>query len=569
MLGAAGIGTATFQRALAASAAAAAPITRQTIADAEWVAGITLTDQQRDMAVQILNENRELTRTFRAITFDNSLLPPYALTPLASPEAQPDPRSYDGSNPVAPPPVDATRPTSDEELAFAPIRRLAALLRARHVSSAELTQLYLDRLHRYDPLLKCVVTFTDDLALKQAAQADRELAAGHDRGPLHGIPWGLKDVLAYPGYPTTWGAPQYRDRVIDTKAAVAERLEQAGAVLIAKLATGAFAGVNFWRRGVTRNPWNPSEDAWGSSSGSAVAAAAGLVGFTIATETGGSIINPAARCGAVGLRPTHGRVSRHGCMQLCWSLDKIGPIARTADDCALVLAAIHGADPRDNGSVDRPFVWPSPRQLSTIRVGHAESDDNDDRQKDLRVLRDLGVQLVPVEKPKLLEEYDLPYGMIEGLVTIESSAVFDDLTRRGEPKGVKMWPSVWAYGPFWTGIDYLKLSLLRTKLMHQVDEVLQQCDVYLGDDGRSLTSLTGHPKIVIPVEHKPAGDYLRPRPQRLIGRLYDETTLLALAEAYQRAAALTARPPLEKFLPDIKKFHVGEEFPDETKLYDN
>jgi Asp-tRNA(Asn)/Glu-tRNA(Gln) amidotransferase A subunit family amidase len=256
-------------------------------------------------------------------------------------------------------------------------------------------------------------------------------------------------------------------------------------------------------------------------------------------------------------------------MQLCWSLDKIGPICRGADDCGLVLAAIHGADPRDNSSVDRPFVWPSSRQLATIRVGYPASEDDDDREEDFRVLRELGVQIVPVEKPKLLEEYDLPYGMIEGIVTIESSAVFEDLTRRGEPKGVKMWPSVWAYGPFWTGMDYLKLSRLRTQLMRQVDEVMQQVDVYLGDDGRSLTSLTGHPKIVFPKAYKRAGEYLEPRRQTMIGRVYDETTLLALADAYQRALKLTDRPPLEKFLADKEKFLAGEEFPDETKLYDN
>lgn len=520
------------------------------------------------MASEILSENRKLTETFRDITLDNSLLPPFVFTPLASAAARPDPRGYQVSKSTSPVNKSQTRPDSNEELAFSSLRSLGALLRARKISSAELTKLYLERLHRYDPLLKCVVTFTDDLALKQAEQADRELAKGHDRGPLHGIPWGLKDVLAYPGYPTTWGAPQYRTRIIDTKAAVAERLEQAGAVLVAKLATGPFAGENFWYRGRTRNPWNPHQDASGSSSGSASATAAGLVGFSIATETGGSLIGPAARCGATGLRPSYGRVSRHGCMQLCWSLDKIGPICSSIDDCGLVFAAIHGADSRDNASVDRPYVWPGSRKLSTLRFGYMEDDPHVDHAVDLRVLRELGVELVPIKMPPLLEGFNLPFGYLEGIVTIESSATFEDLTRRGEPKGVKLWPPVWAYGPFFTGIDYLRYSRIRGLIMQQVDKIMQTVDIYFGDDGRTLTNMTGHPKVVFPKEFKEQDGFRVPQSQRMIGRLYDESTLPTLADAYQRALGLDERPPLDKFLADKDKFLAGEVFPDENKLYE-
>jgi Asp-tRNA(Asn)/Glu-tRNA(Gln) amidotransferase A subunit family amidase len=505
---------------------------------------------------------------FRSIKLDNSQQPPFVFTPFASEASRPDPRGYEEPTPSTTVTSVVTRPGTDDELAFTSLRKFGALLRSREISSVELTKLYLERLHRYDSLLKCVVTFTDDLALKQAEQADRELRQGQDRGPLHGIPWGLKDVLAYPGYPTTWGAPQYRDRTIDVKAAVAERLEQAGAVLIAKLATGPFAGANFWFRGMTRNPWNPKQDAWGSSSGSAVASAAGLVGFSIGTETGGSIISPSARCGAVGLRPTYGRVSRFGCMQLCWSLDKIGPICRSADDCGLVLASIHGADPRDNASVDRPYVWPSSRKLSTIRVGYVANKD-EDQQKDLSVLRELGVQLCPVKLPTVFEDLGLQPGFIEALATIESSATFEDLTRRGEPKGVKMWPNVWAYGPFWSGIDYLKLSRIRAQLMERIDRIMQTIDIFLGNDGRTLTNMTGHPKIVFPKEFKESKGFVVPGWQIMIGRLYDESTLLTLADAYQRAVGLTQRPPLEKYLADKDKFLAGEEFPDENKLYED
>ena len=410
-----------------------------------------------------------------------------------------------------------SRPDSDLDLAFASIRQLAALLRNRKISSVELTKFYLDRLRRYDPLLKCVVTFMDDLALKQAQKADREFETKTDRGPLQGIPWGMKDILAYPGYPTTWGAPQYRDRVINVKAAVAQRLEDAGAVLIAKLATNPFAGGSvLWYRGLTRTPWNPRRDAAGSSSGSGAATAAGLVGFSIGTETTGSIQGPASVCGAVGLVPTFGRVSRFGCMQLCWSLDKIGPNCRSADDCGLVFAAIQGADPRDTASVDRKFVWPSSRELSTIRVGFTAKEGGQDAQReDLRVLRKMGVTLVPVQSSMLSADFGLTDELIEGVVTIESAASFEDLTRRGEPKGVKGWPKWWVHGHFLSAVDYLKINRMRAILMERFDKVMQTVDVYVGKELSLYDSLTGHPKIVFPNRFEEVDGFPLPRPQKM------------------------------------------------------
>jgi hypothetical protein len=306
ILGAAGIGTAVFQRALAANAAEG-PVTREMVAAAEWVAGVNLTDAQRETAVNVLKWAREKAERVRAVEIENSQLPGLNFVPLVSPGSLPDPRGYQPVNLSQLTDVPVSAPDSDEDLAFSSIRQLGALLRSRKISSVQLTKLYLERLHRYDPLLKCVVTFMDDLALKQAEKADRELQSKKDRGPLHGIPWGLKDIFAYPGYPTTWGVPQYRDRIINVKAAVAERLEDAGAVLVAKLATNPLAGgSSLWYRGKTRIPWNPRLDAGGSSSGSAGASAAGLVGFAIGTETSASIIGPARRCGAVGLRASYG-----------------------------------------------------------------------------------------------------------------------------------------------------------------------------------------------------------------------------------------------------------------------
>ncbi len=567
ILGAAGIGTGVFQRALAAKAAEG-PISPQMVADAEWVAGIQLTAAQREAAANHLNEYRESTRRIRAIELDNSQRPGLAFAPLTSPASGPDPRGYQVV--AAPKPASRApeRPNSDEDLAFASIRHLGALLRARKISSVELTKLYLARLRRYDPLLKCVVTFMDDVGLQQAKQADRELAAGKDRGALHGIPWGLKDIIAYPGYPTTWCAPQYRRRVISVKAAVAERLENAGAVLVAKLATNPFAGGGVqWYRGLTRDPWDPHLDAAGSSSGSGSAVAAGLVGFSIGTDTAGSIVNPAMRCGAVGLRPTYGRVSRHGCMQLCWSLDTVGPICRSADDCGLVFAAIHGADPRDAGTVDRPYVWPSSRDVSTLRVGYSpEIRKEEDREK-LRVVRGLGVKLVPVRRTKLLDDYGLTFEPIEAVVAMESAASFDELTRRGEPKGVHGWPRYWAYGHLLSAVDYLKFSRLRAILMEQLEKLMRTIDIYFGGELGLYTNLAGHPQVAFPRKFEKDHGFLVPRPQLMAGRAYDESTLLALADAYQRAIGLNERPPLEKFLAEKDQFLKDEKLPDENKLY--
>jgi Asp-tRNA(Asn)/Glu-tRNA(Gln) amidotransferase A subunit family amidase len=578
ILAATGVGTTVFQRALAATAEGG-PVSSQMVADAEWVAGIKLTDPQREAVVKVFEWAPVDMEHVRAIELDNSLLPGLRFAPLASPASLPDPRGYQVKTSPAPVSDLPSRPDSDEDLAFSSIQQLGKLLRNRKISSVELTKLYLERLRRYDPLLKCVVTYMDELALKQAERADQELRAKNDRGPLHGIPWGVKDILSYPGYPTTWGVSQFRDRVIDVKAAAAERLENAGAVLVAKLATNTLAGGSvLWYRGITRNPWNPRQDAAGSSSGPAVAATAGLVGFSIGTETTASLISPSIVCGAAGLRPTYGRVSRHGCMQLCWSLDKIGPICRNVDDCGLVLAAIHGADPRDAASVDRPYVWPSSRELSTIRVGYVAKGGEDEPWDGLRVLRELGVKLVPVEPPNLKKDYGLAKNELAvGLVASESAAAFEHLTRRGEPKGVKGWPPYLLLGHFLTAVDYLRLNRLRAILMQRFDKMMQAVDVYLcdesplGDDPDDrwewYDNMTGHPMIVLPRKFEAKDGLLLPKPQRMIGRVYDESTLLTLAHACQRAIGLTQRPPLDQFLAQKDEILAGEEFPDENKYY--
>lgn len=579
LLGAAGIGTAVFQRALAAGATDG-PVTLDMVANAEWVAGIALTEGQRQAAVNVLKWAREKAERVRAIELDNSQSPALSFAPYASPGAMPDPRGYAAIAVDESREATAARPESDEELAFSPIRQLGKLLRTRQISSVELTQLYLARLRRYDPLLKCVVTFMDDLALKQAQRADEELKAKKARGPLHGIPWGLKDIFAHPGYPTTWGVPKYRDRVLDVKSAVAERLEEAGAVLVAKLATNPLAGGStMWWRGNTRTPWNPRQDAGGSSSGSAVAAAAGLVGFAIGTETSASIIGPSRQCGAVGLRSTYGRVSRFGCMQLCWSLDTIGPICRNADDCGFVLSAIHGADQRDRASVSKPYVWPSSRDLSTIRVGYDAANDAVAKSDCLRLMRQIGVQLVPVDPPNFKTDFGLTTELQIGVVASESAAAFDVLTRKEEPKGVKGWPQFHLLGNFLTAVDYQKLQRMRVIILQRFDKMMQSVDLYLGND--SLWSqdgdpedqwdlygnLTGHPMVVFPRSFERKNGLLMPQSSMLIGRLYDESTLLAVAHACQQSVRLAARPPLDEFLARKDEILADEKFPDENKYY--
>ena len=309
---------------------------------------------------------------------------------------------------------------------------LAALLRTRQVSSVELTKLYLSRLRKYDPALKCVITYTDDLAMQQAERADRELAAGHYRGPLHGIPWGAKDLIAWPGYPTTWGATPLKDQVIDTKATVAVRLEEAGAVLVAKMSMGALAEGDRWFGKMTRNPWNVHEGSSGSSAGSACATSAGLVGFALGTETLGSIVSPCGRCGVTGLRPTFGRVSRYGCMTLAWSFDKIGPIARSVEDCAIVFSAIHGFDGFDATVVDRPFDWPLRRDLRSLKVGYVEENTPAADRDELHVLKDLGVKLVPIKLPS-----KYPVNALTMILDTEAAAVFDEFARQGITDGLK------------------------------------------------------------------------------------------------------------------------------------
>jgi Asp-tRNA(Asn)/Glu-tRNA(Gln) amidotransferase A subunit family amidase len=537
-----GVGSAVFRRALAAAADKVPEVTADMIRQAEWVAGITLSDKDRKALVGGLNQLHRNFEALRAVPLPNHVPPALAYDPAPwlPPSTEAVRRTAEPTFQAAP-----RKPDAAEDLAFLPVTALAALVRTRQVSSVELTKLYLERLHKYDePVLHCVVSYTEDLALRQAERADREIAAGRYRGPLHGIPWGAKDLIAYPGYKTTWGAAPFKGQVIDTKATVARRLEEAGAVLVAKLTLGALAMGDHWFGGVTRNPWDPRRGSSGSSAGSASATAAGLVGFALGSETLGSIVSPARECGVSGLRPTFGRVSRHGCMTLSWSMDKVGPLARSVEDCALVFGAIHGFDGLDPSAVDRPFAWPPSRDLRALRVGYVEDQGGKERAE-LAVLRELGVRLVPIKLPS-----KYPVQALQFILGTEAAAVFDDLTRRGVTEGLNSWPQTFRRGEFVPAVEYLRANRVRTLVMQEMEGVMREVDLYVGGNDLVLTNLTGHPTVVLPNGFRKANGAELPTALTFTGRLYGETDLMAVAHAYQQATGYhLRRPPMNKLTP--------------------
>ncbi len=534
-----GIGSTVFQRALAAAADEAKPITAEMIQQAEWIAGIHFSEEERKTLADRLNRQQKQFESMRVVPMPHEVPPAISFNPAPwlPPCCEPVRRDAEPTVRAAP-----KKPDSGEDLAFLPVTALAALIRSRQVSSVELTKLYLERLRKYDPVLHCVVNYTEDLALKQAEHADREIASGRYRGPLHGIPWGAKDLIAYPGYKTTWGAAPFKEQTLDTKATVARRLEEAGAVLVAKLTLGSLAMGDLWFGGRTRNPWDPKRGSSGSSAGPGAATAAGLVGFSIGSETLGSIVSPSRTCGVTGLRPTFGRVSRHGCMTLSWSMDKLGPMCRSVEDCALVFAAIHGFDGLDTSAVDRPFSWPPQRDLRTLQVGYVEKEGSVSEREELRILRDLGVRLVPISLPS---EY--PLDAVRLILDTEAATVFDELTRKGITEGLNSWPNTFRLGQFIPAVEYLRANRIRTLLTRAMEDVMAKVDLYLGGNDLVLTNLTGHPTVVLPNGFRKASDVELPNALTFTGRLYGETDLLAVAHAYQQATGHhLKRPPMDK-----------------------
>ncbi len=518
---------------------------------AEKMVGLSYTDSERKQLLETVNERAKHYEALRAVQLDNSVAPALYFDPRSAAQRAPqvvheDPRMYRMS-----PAPDVQRPADLEDVAFYPVTYLAELIRTRQVTSLELTEMYINRLKRYDPFLHCVVTLTEELAYQQAKRADEEIQAGEYRGPLHGIPWGAKDLFAVRGYPTTWGAEPYRQQMIDANAAVVERLEAAGAVLVAKLTLGALAYGDICFDSMTRNPWNLEEGSSGSSAGSASAAAAGLVGFTMGTETLGSIVSPSTRCGVTGLRPTFGRISRYGAMALSWSMDKIGPICRTVEDCALVFNAVYGADGRDAVVVDMPFDWNPDLKAKDLRVGYVESafaEASENDKKVLDVLRGLGVDLIPIK---------LPDDNLEPLILIllaEGAAAFDELTRSNQDdmltwQDKEAWPNAFRAARFIPAVEYINANRVRALVMQKMAALMSTIDVFVvppfAENVLVLTNLTGHPSVVLPNGFNEKG---APTSITFIGNLYREADVLAVAKAYQDATDFHRQhPPMQEW----------------------
>ena len=581
-------------------------ITDAMVREAAALAGVSLSAEERGQMVAGLNNQRDGYKQIRALAMPNNLQPAFVFDPLLGQPMVPSAESgIDRSSAVlsATPVISADAGGDVEKLAFCTVRELGELLRTNRVTSVTLTKMYLARLKKYDPMLHCVITLTEERALAQARAADAEIASGKYRGPLHGIPWGAKDLIAVKDYPTTWGAAGFEGQHFGDDATVVKRLDAAGAVLIAKLSLGALAMNDIWFGGRTRNPWNVENGSSGSSAGSAAATAAGLVGFAIGSETLGSISSPSTRCGDTGYRPTFGFVPRTGAMALAWTMDKLGPICRAVEDCALVMQAIYGPDGKDFSAREGRFRWDAQFDWKQLRIGYLKSEFEGtaaetesamvvglpasdekaaaeqrrarglarkrreyDRQYDLRSLqklRDMGVQLVPVELPKL------PYDAIANLLTAEAAAAFDDLTMSGRDKLLTGqtpddWPNLFRVARLYPAVEYVQAMRARTLGVQQVSALFHQVDVIVTPtpgEQLTVTNLTGHPAVVVPnglrgadapaaatiAEDNDTDDAIggpgTPVSLTFLGSHYNDAQLLAFARAYQDATGFQKLHP--------------------------
>ncbi len=518
-------------------------IKKEDIAGAEKIVGLDFTETERDSMLQDLIDNLKSYLALRAVEIPNSVPPAMEFNPIpVGFKIEKESRPFAASEARK-----LERPADLDELAFWPVRDLAELIRTRKVTSTELTKLCIERLKKYGPKLECVITITEERALAHAKRADEEIAKGKYRGLLHGIPYGAKDLLAVKGYKTTWGAMPYKDQTIDEDATVIRKLDEAGAVLVAKLTMGALAWGDVWYGGKTRNPWNLEEGSSGSSAGSASATAAGLVPFAIGTETWGSIVSPSTRCGTTGLRPTYGRVSRTGAMALSWSMDKIGPICRTVEDCAIVFEAIRGADGIDQTLIEAPFNYSPKIDIKKLRIGYLKKLFDEKYENSaadsvtLAKLRELGCELVPVELP------DYPVDAISFILSTEAAAAFDELTRSGKDDLMvrqtrDAWPNVFRASRLIPAVEYIQANRLRHLIIQDMQKL--GVDVWVspsfGGSNLLLTNLTGHPCVVLPNGFDEKGC---PTSVTFMGKLFGEAELLAVAKAYQDATDFHLKHP--------------------------
>ena len=552
-------------------------VTLEMVRDAMKMSGVEVSEEQLEDMVDTANSNLENFEERREVHIPNDVSPPFHFSSVVPGiEVDKTRRPFKLSDVSG-----ISRPSNLEEVSFWPVRNLAELVRTKQVTSVELTEMYLERLHRYKPLLNFVVTFLDELGLEQARQADREIAAGNYKGALHGIPWGAKDIIAVKGFPTTWGSPAFREQIFDYDASVVEMLRDAGAVLIAKLSTGELAGGDNWFGGQTKNPWDPEQGSSGSSAGPASATAAGCVGFAIGSETSGSILSPSSRCGLAGLRPTFGRISRYGVMALSWTMDRLGPLCRYAEDCAIVMEAIAKPDGRDMSVSDAPFNWDATLDIKGLRVGYIKesfdgiTDAVAKRNADatLETLRSVGVsEFIPMAIP------DVPSN--QSAIGVESAVFFDEKSRSGEMDEARR--GARNSSRLVPAVEYLQSQRARMMMMTELAKATEGIDVYVvassprrggGRGGRggarggargappagargrgrgpqtpptparrhsTMANLACYPAINVPNGFTDAGT---PTNVTLFARPFREAELLAVARLYQDAAGFHRREP--------------------------
>ncbi len=510
-------------------------ITKENIGNTENIIHLQFTDAERDSMLGYLEEQKGNYNNIREVKIDNSVMPSVLFNPI--------PVGFEFSKeqlPLKYSDYSKTKLPSDKnEIAFYTIGQLAELIRTKQITSVELTNFFIDRLKKFDPVLHCLITFTEERALRQAKIADEEIASGKYRGLLHGIPFGVKDLLATKDYKTTWGSVPFKDQIIDEDATVITKLEKAGAVLIAKFTMGELAWGDVWFGGKTRNPWDTTQGSSGSSAGSASAVSAGLIPFAIGTETYGSIVSPSTVCGTTGLRPTYGRVSRTGAMALSWSMDKIGPICRSSEDLAIVFNSIYGPDGIDQTIYNAGFNYIPLKTLKGMKIGYLNNDFN--KQYDFHTndsltllkLKELGAELIPIELPVF------PINDLAIMLSAEAGAAFDELTRSNKDdlmvRQIKnAWPNSFRASRFIPAVEYINASRVRTLLIQEMQKIMSTIDLYVAPswegDNNLLTNLTGHPCVVLPNGFLDNGT---PTSITFIGRLFDEGTLIAFAKLYQ------------------------------------
>lgn len=512
-------------------------ITKENIQHAEKIIGIEFNEAERDSMLDNLNEQLENYQNIWKLNLANSIPPAISFNPI--------PVGFKFNKKQFPLKFSnysyAKLPTNMDDLAYYSIGELANLIKTKQITSTQLTRFFIDRLKKFSPKLYNVITLTEERALAEAKKADEEIAKGKYRGLLHGIPFGVKDILSTKKYKTTWGATPYKDQVIDEDATVIKKLNEAGAILTAKFTMGALAWGDVWFGGMTRNPWDTTRGSSGSSAGSASAVSAGLIPFAIGTETYGSIVSPSTVCGVTGLRPTYGRVSRTGAMALSWTMDKIGTICRNSEDLAIVFNAIYGTDGIDQTLLEAPFNFNPRINFKKLKIGYLKNDfarkypfhDNDSLA--LKKLQELGAQLIPIELP------DLPVNDISFVLSAEAAAAFDDLTRSNRDdllvRQVKnAWPNVFRSSRFIPAVEYINANRVRFTLIQEMQKLFDKVDLYISPSwaGSNLltTNLSGHPCVVVPNGFSEKGT---PTSFTFIGKLFDEGTIIAAAKAYQDA----------------------------------